>query len=495
VTGISQIDGDLYFFDDNGVMLANKWRLDVDECAWTYYDNSGRAADGWKKIDNNWYYFEKENENKPALMISNGMYKINGLYYYFDSDGIMQKGGWKKIDDRWVFLGPDGAALTGWQQISGKWYFFGGNYSSGDSYEDRYMATGFINIDGKTYYFDKNTGAMKTGWIKLHPTRQGYIDLSVYLYADENGILAEGWKQINGKWYYFGANGGEYFYNSDVHAMLSGGLYTIDGNMYYFDNSGARVSNYWYKDIYTNKWMYFNKNGVAVDNWQTIDGKAYYFHNNYMQTGFTSIDDYTYYFDEETGVRKTGLQKIGDGTYFFDEYGRAYKGWKTINGNTYYFNSIYPAENDGKTNIGGNLYYFNADGVMQTNFWKDGTYYSSNGAALKEGIYKIGSNTYIFSDYKFKTGVILYNGNDYWAGEDGALVSGWCSFKSSDGIRWYYYNPDFTLFKQEGWQRIEGKVYYFEWYHARFNGPSLTLWDVTYYFDDNGVCKNPPAGV
>ncbi|KFM95002.1 cell wall binding repeat family protein [Bacillus clarus] len=41
--------------------------------------------------------------------------------------------------------------------------------------------------------------------------------------------MEKGWKQINGKWYYF-SNWGD---------MIANGSYTIDGKSYYFNADGS----------------------------------------------------------------------------------------------------------------------------------------------------------------------------------------------------------------------------------------------------------------
>ena len=71
-------------------MVTNKWmKLPVknpnwdeqNDLVWYYFSNSGKAVtDGWSKID--------------------------GKYYFFDSEGIMQTG-W--VDDDTYYLGEDGA--------------------------------------------------------------------------------------------------------------------------------------------------------------------------------------------------------------------------------------------------------------------------------------------------------------------------------------------------------------------------------------------------
>ena len=55
--------------------------------------------------------------------------------------------------------------------------------------------------------------------------------------------------------------------------------------------------------------------------WQTIDDQKYYFDEaGYRATGLTEIDRDTYFFDAD-GVMQTGWQQSDDDWYFFDETG------------------------------------------------------------------------------------------------------------------------------------------------------------------------------
>lgn len=126
--GLHAIGTSIYYFDDTtGVKLTHKT----------------------KTIGNAKYYFKKN--GKAAR---NTWVKLNGKFYYFQNDGKMAKSTWVGI----YYVGADGARTgeektTGWSTVNGIKYYFDSNGT---------MVTGFLTLSGSTYYFD-STGAMKTG--------------------------------------------------------------------------------------------------------------------------------------------------------------------------------------------------------------------------------------------------------------------------------------------------------------------------------------------
>jgi len=159
LTGLQEIYGEKYYFDENGLMLT-----------------------GWQKINKKWYYF-----NADGIMVT-GWQKISKKWYYFNTDGIMLTG-WQKISKKWYYFNSSGAMLTGWQKISKKWYYFN---SSGA------MLTGWQKIGGKWYYFE-SSGAMKTGWLKSG---------GKWYYLNSSGVmLANCSQKIGNKTYKFDKNG------------------------------------------------------------------------------------------------------------------------------------------------------------------------------------------------------------------------------------------------------------------------------------------------
>ncbi len=193
-----------------------------------------------------------------------GWSKTNGVYCYYNSNGVRQYE-WQKIGGKWYYLDPFfGGITTGWMSQDGKWYHFNSNGVAD---------TGWKKIDGTWYHF---TGGcvMDTGWKKID---------GEWYYFDVNGEMSTRWMQINGKWYFFGNDG-----------KMRKGWEQISGKWYYFVNGVVTTS--WRK--IDNKWYYFNKDGIMQVGWQRIDKKWYYLKNGVMLTGKQTIDGKKYTFNE-----------------------------------------------------------------------------------------------------------------------------------------------------------------------------------------------------
>ncbi|MBQ9228704.1 MAG: hypothetical protein IJ168_07735 [Eubacterium sp.] len=224
VTGLYEVDGKKYYFDEYGVMQTG-WYHDEENDAWYYADEeTGAMVTGWNVIDERTYYFGED-----AVMLT-GWQKVKGKWYYLSpEDGSMQTG-WQKVDGKWYYLDPDnGDMKTSWQQIDGKWYYLkaSGEMATGWLKQGSTwyylnvsgaMATGWKAVDGKWYYFDATTGAMKTGWQKINKS---------WYYLSTSGAMVTGWRYIDGAWYYFNNSG----------SMRTASL-TENGKVYRFAASG-----------------------------------------------------------------------------------------------------------------------------------------------------------------------------------------------------------------------------------------------------------------
>ncbi len=149
---------------------------------WYLFSEDGVMQTGWHLIDGSWYLMPGSGERLT------GWQKNGGCWYYFDANGVMQSG-WQQIDGSWYYLGEDGRMQTGWKLIGGSWYYLGGG------------------------------GAMKTGWLQ-----QG----SKWYFLNGGGVMQTGWVYTGGAWYYMDGNG----------VMQTGSL-TIGGISYTFSSSGA----------------------------------------------------------------------------------------------------------------------------------------------------------------------------------------------------------------------------------------------------------------
>ena len=245
---------------------------------------------------------------------------------------------------------------------------------------------GFIIENGKTYYIDSETGAKAKGY-KIIQNKKYYFD-------KETGEMLTGFIKIGNSNYYFLPEG-------DVVK----GIQKI-GNRTYCFNPETGVQEFGYK-IQDNKRYYFDEElGYAIEGKRTVnpgkDNEATFYFTKIgdVKTGFITIDEKTYYFNESKdnpntyGVMRFGHQILNGKNYYFNlgsgallESGIAFsntvfryyyfdinendglrKGMQDYNGSTYYLHPVYGYAHTQFQYYQGNLYYFNKEtGIMEKN--------------------------------------------------------------------------------------------------------------------------------
>ena len=244
------------------------------------------------------------------------------------------------------------------------------------------------------------------------------------------------------------------------------GFKVSGGKIYFYDQNGKMLKGW---QMIDEAWWYFKSNGEAANGWQEIGGKWYYFtsgydtassyHYSYYATGVRLIDDDFYCFgDDGAMVKNQWISYVGYGYFYADKNGKAVTGWKEIGGKWYHFREAnitvydggysydYPYMDTGFVRIGKNYYYFNDNGVMQTSCWYE-------------------EKDYWDEDYSYW----------YYIGSNGKAVTGW---QKIDG-KYYYFEP---IYKEE---YDSGYVYYSKPYMVK--SETRMIDGKTYYFKSSGA--------
>ena len=379
-------------------VFENEWQKEMDASELTKVVETPMLSGSWKSNSNGWWY-----EYTDGTYAKNEFKTINGSTFYF---------------------GTNGYAATGWLYLNGTYYLFDHN---------GYMLKGWQKIAGTYYYLDMNDGHMLTGKHKLGQ--------ETYLFAS-SGAMLTGWNKIGDKWYVFSESGamlsncwsGDYYLGSDG-AMVMVPELKINGKMYYFDANGRWIpqgwmSNsygYWYVDGHDcvrsdfkeigGETYYFDANGWMLTGWQKIDGKDYAFYSSGAM--YKNAWCGNYYLGSDGAMLKN--QKIPGENNYVDAYGRwVPQGWQGSYDSGYWYNkgTTYLT---GKHKIGGETYYFDANGWMLTGWQQiEHKWYVFDGSGHMlhdcwyQGVY------YLDSD-----GVMLTNQftpDNYWVGADGRYV-------------------------------------------------------------------------
>ena len=318
--GQQKINGYWYNFDTtDGAMKTGLVQI-PEQNKTVYYANNGRMQYGWQWVNNATRYFDTFN----GAMVT-GQQKINGHWYLFDNNGVMQRG-FQNLkaygDDKTVYYNQDGWMLYGWQGIENVPYYF-------DTFNGA-MMTGERYINGHWYLFNEK-GQMQRGFQKVMEKGK---EKTVYYNYD--GWMLYGWQGIDNVPYYFDTFNG---------AMMTGERY-INGHWYLFNEKGQMQRGFQkVMEKGKEKTVYYNYDGWMLYGWQGIDDVPYYFDtfNGAMMTGERYINGHWYLFNEK-GQMQRGFQKVMENgkekTVYYNYDGWMLYGWQTINGKRYYFDTF-----------------------------------------------------------------------------------------------------------------------------------------------------------
>ncbi|WP_462288784.1 transglutaminase domain-containing protein [Holdemanella biformis] len=355
-SGFKKIENETYYFTSNGYVKTG-W-LSVNN-NWYFFKNSGCM------VTSNWagsYYMDSEGKMKTNSFTSDGYYcgadgvyvrnawiKYNGNYYYMNANGLMTKNAWVKD----YYLGADGVMKTNTFTPDGCYVGNDGAY-----YRNRW-----IKYENKYYYTNGAGLLVKNTWVKAYYLgADGVMKTNAFTpdgyYVGADGAYLRNQKiEVDGKEYYLNAAGkvaknqwvGDYFIDMNGNVVKNhwagnywcgaDGRYVksswVDDGRYYVGSNGVYVINQWIGDYYLNGAGLVTKNAWVGNYWCGSDGK-------YVKSSW--VDNNRYY------VGANGVYVPGR----WVAYGSRW---------CYYAGNVYAK--DITLNIGGKAYTFDSNGYMK----------------------------------------------------------------------------------------------------------------------------------
>ena len=123
VTGYRVIDNKMYYFDQSGVcqgICGPKEGWFYANGSW-YFMRGGKISTGITTVNGVDYIFDAD-----GTMYTDEVVQCNYSYYYVNSDGaVVGKQGWILTYKGYVYVKADGTACIGVQVINGVTYYFG----------------------------------------------------------------------------------------------------------------------------------------------------------------------------------------------------------------------------------------------------------------------------------------------------------------------------------------------------------------------------------
>ena len=299
-SGFKKIENETYYFTSNGYVKTG-W-LSVNN-NWYFFKNSGCM------VTSNWagsYYMDSDGKMKTNAFTPDGYYcGANGVYvrnawvnhndnyYYMDANGLITKNAWAGS----YYLGSDGVMKTNAFTPDG--YYVGA--------DGAYLRNQKIEVDGKEYYLNAAGKVARNQWVGDY-------------FIDVNGNV------VKNHW------AGNYWCGADGRYVKSS---WVDDGRYYVGSNGVYVTNQWIGDYYLNGAGLVTKNAWVGNYWCGSDGK-------YVRSSW--VDNNQYY------VGANGVHVPGR----WVAYGSRW---------CYYAGSVYAK--DITLNIGGKAYTFDSNGYMK----------------------------------------------------------------------------------------------------------------------------------
>ncbi len=304
----------------------------------TEYDGDLGSPGDWEWDDSDGgrfrYAYNKLVNRKTGATLPAGWHVVDGFWYYFEKGGYIydeMHGGY------YIGGAPDGIydayndpILYSWVKDSHGWRYKT-DFDYGDE-DDGILRDSFYRIDGKVYWFDADGYLYPSGWRYIESTQ-------CWLFIEKGGACATGWKKIKNKWYFF-----DYYTGIMADRSVDTSPIGQAGVTYSaFDENGVWIQGNGWKE--TLDGYVFMQNSRCVSGWRCIKGKWYYFNPNYdavmaRSSIWEGYHCYCYvdgYYIDENGVCGNGgyrWHKTSAG-YWFGKGGYYEKSAEAMIDNTY----------------------------------------------------------------------------------------------------------------------------------------------------------------
>ena len=526
----SMLDGSCYVVNSNGVATStgstNGWKLIGGKY---YYQSYGSLlSDTAKVIDGNLYAFDESGVMVTDRLIYTRSYGGSGGYALLGSTGAALKG-WQKYGGQWVYAGSDGYLVDGRQTIGGSAYIFSdwrmktGTFvwegsiittnGSGVIVSEKNMADGWTYADGTVYYH--RNGAPYTGWVGDYYVYNGVMQVNTVFYDEKAACcyavdtygryIKNGWYQDPYFEYYYPYYTSNYCFAKADGKLAQNEWLKLGGNWYYFSDTYMVCDIVREIDGVPCK---FDENGkylgsvTGKDGWKQVGKDWYYLHAGEPVQGIVTVDGNRYIFGYDGVMLSGGFVNYYDIYYNCDAYYyvgsngavHKYTGWKWLNGNWCYFDSSNRAVTgwfqDGGKIYHGEIYYDRNDKLcvgITTGYMSDGEYlhyFASSGAyqgtrGVENGWYQLGSDWLYFENGKLANGYRVIGGVGYYF-EGGFMLTNGTGY---DNGRYYYFGSNGVQVTKAGWLKTK-----LGWIYVRADGTLCNgIWKIggtEYYFVD-----------
>ena len=273
---------DMYYTGNDGVMRTGWQKLYPPE---NYDEDSSKVIPGaeggtldYGEDGQYWFYFGTNGKKYvPSDGNDNGDYgtrKIDGVYYCFDDDGILQIG-WKNVRGNsdsikdYMYFGSDGKAKIGWysieppEDIEGydgdvEWFYFANNGKPKAADSDHLTTQDLTKISGKTYLFNERgnpvyglkkvyIGSGDSNWTAFYfgTKSQSCVQRGKIKVEEDDGNKTDFYFSENGRGY-TGVKDNYLYYKGKLQKASDGQKYVcfkVDSSNYVVNSSGKVMKN------------------------------------------------------------------------------------------------------------------------------------------------------------------------------------------------------------------------------------------------------------